>query len=198
MFFCHVCTIIPIHWTFISDVLFFNFRIQNWSSYCLHYFAAIYHLFIHYAIFLMLFSIFIIGSSKCLSDNSASVWNVDLFLLANFFFLNYGLSFHVCFHVYCFDCTMNIIFIYCRISVFCFGFLNNMALKKQVDKLLADNWTSGYLASNVVSEAMFNFTLCLGGILRHRICSLLMNYVFSWVSIGNLMNCSCNFVGSKL
>lgn len=57
---------------FLFQIFLFNFGIQNWSIffYHLHCYAAIYHLFIHYAIFFVLFSIFIIGSSECFSSNS--------------------------------------------------------------------------------------------------------------------------------
>ena len=88
LFFYHLFVITPIHWTFISDILLFNFRIQNCSFfYHLHYCAVICHLFIHCGIFLMLFSIFIIGSSKCLSDNSDVCVNCRSVSIVWLFFL---------------------------------------------------------------------------------------------------------------
>lgn len=78
--------------------------------YHLHFYAAIYHLFLHYATFFMLLSIFVIGSSKCLSDNSNICVNYRSVPIGWRFSLNYGLYFHVSFHVYCFNCMVNIIY----------------------------------------------------------------------------------------
>lgn len=78
--------------------------------YHLHYYAAIHHLFVHYAIFFMLFSIFVIGSSKWLSDNLNICVNYRSVSIGWCFSLNYGLYFHVSSHAYCFNCMMNIIY----------------------------------------------------------------------------------------
>lgn len=109
-FLCHPCAITPVHWTFISDVLILNFGIQNWSFYHVPYLGAIYHLLSHYAIFLMLLSIFIIGSSKCFLIILTSVWTVYLILLPDYFPFNYGLYFNALSHVYSFDFMKNLIY----------------------------------------------------------------------------------------
>lgn len=67
--------------------------------YHLHSYTAIYHLFVHHATFFMLFSIFVIGSSKCLSDNSNICVNYRSVSIGWCFSLNYGLYFHVSSHV---------------------------------------------------------------------------------------------------